>query len=175
MPARLWPILAVMLAIVGGCTTGIRGGKKYTRFAPEGSELIKTARHSGDHFIVIRMHGAKGLARLPDTKRQLERGNRVGFTRDEDGNLLAIAGNATRSLEPVPVGVMYLAWYYRPERPLHSFAYKIRDGASGAAVVAGQAAVVGGVLVGSAVIEDALEGDDANDDEPNWLKRQRKR
>jgi hypothetical protein len=176
MPARVWTVLLlllIMLIAAGGCATGIRGGKKYTRFAPEGSEVIEPARHSGEHFIVVRMAQVEGLARVPDTKRTLRRGDPVGFTRDEQGYLVAVAGNATRVLAPEPVGVAYYAWYHRDDRPLHEFAYKVRDGVGAVGTVAAHAAIVGGVAIANAAIEDALHDDE--DDEPAWLKRQRKR
>jgi hypothetical protein len=120
------------------------------------------------------MAHAEGLARIPDTKRELRRGDRVGFTRDEDGRLVAVAGNATRVLTPEPVGVQYYAWYYRKDRPLHDFAHKVRDSAGAVGAAAAQAAVIGGIAIANAAIEDALHNDD-DDDEPSWMKRQHKR
>ena len=177
MPARVWTLLLLITLITaGGCTTGIRGGTKYTRFAPDSPEVIEPARHSGEHFIVVRMAHVDGLARVPDTKRTLHRGDPVGFTRDEQGHLVAVAGNATRVLAPEPVGVAYYAWYHRDDRPLHEFAYKVRDRVSAAGPVAAHAAIVGGVAIANAAIEDALHDDDEDEDEePAWLKRQRKR
>ena len=176
MSLRRRPILAVILILTGGCATGIHGGKKYTRFAPEGSEVIEPARHSGEHFIVVRMAHEEGLARLPDTKRELRRGERVGFTRDEAGRLVSIAGDATRVLAPEPVGVAYYAWYHREDRPLHEFAYNVRDGAGEVVGIAAKAAVAGGVAIAGAAVDDALDEDDDDEiDEPDWMKRQRKR
>jgi len=176
MPARVSALLLIMLIAAGGCATGIRGGKKYTRFAPDASEVIEPARHSGEHFIVVRMAHVEGLARVPDTKRNLRRGDPVGFTRDEKGRLVAVAGKATRVLAPEPVGVAYYAWYHRDDRPLHEFAYKVRDGVGAAGTVAAHAAIVGGVAIANAAIEDALDVDDEDDDdEPAWMKRQSKR
>jgi hypothetical protein len=177
MPARVSALLLMITLIAaGGCATGIRGGKKYTRFAPDGSDVIEPARHSGEHFIVVRMAHVEGLARVPDTKRKLRRGDPVGFTRDEEGHLVAVAGKATRVLAPEPIGVAYYAWYHRDDRPLHEFAYKVRDGVGAVGTVAAHAAIVGGVAIANAAIEDALDDDDEDeDDEPAWLKRQRKR
>jgi hypothetical protein len=172
---RFWPILLVLLTFACGCATGVRGGKKYTRFAPDSSEVIEPARHSGDHFIVVRMAHAKGLARLPDTKRELRRGDRVGFTRDEDGHLVAVAGNATCVLTPEPIGVAYYAWYYRDDRPLNDIAHKLRDGAGAVGAVAAQAAIVGGVALAQSAIDDALHANDEDDDQPESMKRQQKR
>jgi hypothetical protein len=76
-------------------------------------------------------------------------------------------------LAPEPVGVAYYAWYHRDDRPLHEFAYKVRDGVGAVGTVAAHAAIVGGVALANAAIEDALHDDE--DDEPAWLKRQRKR
>ena len=173
MSVRLGIALFLVLIVGSGCATGIRGGKKYTRFAPNAAALVEPARHSGDHFIVVRMAHEEGLARWPDTKRTLRAGDPVGFKRDDRGHLLAVAGDATRSLEPLPVGVAYLAWYHRPQRPLHDVAHKLRDGAAVIAGTAATAAVVGGAIVANAAIEDALDGDD--DEQPDWLKRQRGR
>ena len=170
--------LLIVLIVASGCASGIRGGKKYTRFAPDECEVIEPARHSGEHFIVVRMAHVEGLARIPDTKRTLRRGDPVGFKRDEQGHLVAVAGNATRVLAPEPVGVAYYAWYHRDDRPLHEFAYKVRDGVGAVGTVAAHAAIVGGVAIANAAIEDALDGDDGDDDdedEPAWMKRQRKR
>ncbi len=176
MSSRRWPILAVVLILTGGCVTGIRGGKKYTRFAPEGSEVIEPVRHSGDHFIVVRMAHEVGLARVPDTKRTLRRGDRVGFTRDEQGRLVAVAGNTTRVLAPEPVGVAYYAWYHRDDRPLREFAYNVRDGAGRVAGLAAKGAVVAGAVIAHSAIADALDGHDDDDDNgPAWMKRERKR
>jgi hypothetical protein len=182
VPPRPWPILALIVVVCGcgcGCGgAGVRGGKKYSRFSPDADQLIEPAQRSGDHFIVVRMAHEKGLARWPDTKRRLRAGEPVGFTRAEDGRLLAVAGSATRSLEPVPVGVAYIAWYHRPDRPLHSFAYRLRDGARPALHAMGEVAVVGGMFIAQAAVEDALDLDDDDeeeDDEPDYVKRQRKR
>jgi hypothetical protein len=48
MPARVSALLLMitLIAAAGGCATGIRGGKKYTRFAPDGCDVIEPARHS---------------------------------------------------------------------------------------------------------------------------------
>jgi len=171
--ARRYPILALVLIVTtAGCAHGIRGGKKYARFAPDAAEHVEPARQSGEHFIVVRMAHEKGLARWPDTKRELRRGDPVGFKRDEDGSLLAVAGNATRSLEPVPVGIAYIAWYHREDRPLHSIAHGVRDGIGhGASEFAEDA----GPMLLEATLDAALDVDDDCDEQPDWLKRQRKR
>jgi hypothetical protein len=166
-------VFALLVITSTGCANGITGGKTYAKFRPDDTGHIEPARSSGEHFIVVRMAGTGGLARLPHMTRELKKGDRVGFTRDERANLLAVAGNATASLEPVPVGVTYLAWYYRKDQPLFEVTRSVRDGAGR---VLG-AAVQAGAVLGAVAIEGALDGDDEDEDdkEPEWLRRQRKR
>jgi hypothetical protein len=175
--ARVLVVLSFAL-VAAGCASGVSGGKKYTKFRPADAvapaQHIEPARHSGEHFIVVRMVGTEGLARLPHTTRQLRKGDRVGFARDERGQLLAVAGNATRPLEPVPAGVSYIAWYYQKDQPLFELGRSIRDGAAHVGGIAAEAAVVGAFAIGESALEDALNGDDDDDDEGpmSWLNAQ---
>jgi hypothetical protein len=114
------------------------------------------------------MAGTKGLARLPQTTLQLKKGDRIGFTRDERGNLLAVAGTGTAGLEPVPVGVRYLAWYYRKDQPLFEVGRAVRDSAGRVGGVAAGAALVAGAATVNAAVAD--HEDDDRGSEP-WQKR----
>lgn len=153
-----------VLVFAAGCAQ--TGGHKYTKFHPSDDPAVAAAPRSGEYFVAFRpAKGAKDLAILPYTSRQIDKGDSLGF-RMKDGRVLAIADNEEFALDVAPEMLMYCCWYrptYRASRVNESMS----NFADGVGRVLGVAA-----LLGLAVASEALEHDD--DHHGGWFHSHRR-
>ncbi len=160
--------LVMLLPMMSGCATGLAGGDKMVKFHADDEPVLTKVHRAGDYVVVYRDHGSGDLWQAHGSRRSLKKGDDLGFTRDQSGKLVAIAGGEERTLGPMPVIAQYAAWYRLPDdydqnRQLRK---NLRSAASTVTSAAGtvtKVAVVGGGAFGVAAIEsyaDDPEGED---------------
>jgi len=150
----------ICLFNVGCIDTSVTRLGQHKLTAPAGTASTEVVHEPG----VYRVKWVASKERsgtIEGSERWLLGGDRVGFSRTQEGTLLAIAGKEQFPLDtPLPKGARRVVWYAKHEEP--SDLTKATGTVLGGA---GSAIVVGGVLVGVAVLESALHTDDCDDDD----------
>src|SRR5437879_1894779 len=137
--------LAVLLPLLSGCATGLAGGDKIMKFHADDEPVLAKVHHAGEYVVVYRQQGSGELWQAHGSRRTLKKGDDLGFTRDETGKLVAIAGGEERTLGRIPVIAQYAAWYRLPDD--YDRNRQVRTDMRSAASAVPSAAVVGAVVV----------------------------
>src|SRR5258706_899965 len=136
--------LAVLLSLLSGCATGLAGGDKVMKFHADDEPVLGKVHHAGEYVVVYRQQGSGELWQAHGSRRTLKKGDDLGFTRDETGKLVAIAGGEERTPGHIPVIAQYAAWDRLPDH--YDAKRQLPKDLRSAPSAVTQAAVVGGVL-----------------------------
>src|SRR5215218_8342117 len=80
-----------------GCASELAGGQKVLKFRAHDDEAFAQAPSSGTYVVAYRQVGAKDLWPADGTRRKVAKGETLGFTRDEAGQVIAVAGPREKS------------------------------------------------------------------------------
>jgi hypothetical protein len=152
-------MLCVVLATGGGCVrTQVR---RVARFAPSAPDegIERRAPVSAVYRVMYAGGGRPGLHRLPGSGRIVARGEAIGFSRREDGRLVAVAGEERVPLDKLPPSARYCVWLAEVKRQTE-FGKVVAKATNAAAKTATVAAGVGAGAVGS-----YLENEEAADEQ----------
>jgi len=161
-------ISGLLLTLSFGCATGLNGGDKLLKFHVNDEESFAHAPKAGKYVVAYRQEGSGELWQANGTERKVAKGDELGFTRDDMGRLVAIAGRYETTLGQMPIIAQYACWYRLPDdydqnrklrKNLHNFSSTVAGGAE-------------------AIIRDAADAaqsqaeDHRDNATPKWLNRE---
>ncbi len=155
----------LLLTLSFGCATGLNGGDKLLKFHANDEESFAKAREAGKYIVAYRQEGSGELWQAKGTQRKVAKGDKLGFTRDDMGRLVAVAGRFEKTLGQMPIIAQYACWYRLPEgyganRPF------MKTLAKTAKFVAA-AAAVGGAVIGASALDTSADDNSDSD----WSSR----
>jgi hypothetical protein len=160
-----WSILLLLAVATCGCTaTRERSVARYELGAPAKVQQAP----DGNIFKVKWASDAKGpFHSIPQTKRLLAKGEKVGFATDGGGRVIAVAGRECFRLDRLPKDARFCAWTYQVERET-----RLGRGLRTAGKAVGDAALTTGGAAALVAVEAVTayawdEADDDNDDAGN--------
>ena len=109
------PICCLLFTLSSGCATGLNGGDKFVKFHASDDENIASAPRAGKYVVAYRQVGSDELWQAKGTQRSVNKGDELGFTRDDMGRLIAIAGRYETTLGQMPIIAQYACWYRLPD------------------------------------------------------------
>ena len=143
-------ISAVML--VTGCTRAYT--TKIARLGSNDTRITELVPRTGMYKVKWTHNSSKNLHGIDETSVILREGDTVGFKRQDDGTILARAGEKLFELEDVPETAKYLVWYSKMDGQTQFGREMNKLGKCAGYVAAG--AVVAGGAAGFAVAEGEL-------------------
>lgn len=152
---------SLLLTLSFGCATGLSGGDKIVKFHDKDDESFASATKAGKYVVAYRQAGSGELWQAKGTQRKVKKGDELGFTRDDMGRLVAIAGRFEKTLGKMPYIAEYACWYRLPDDydRKRQFEKNLRESFKFAAL----ATVVGTAVIGEAAIEAWANDDDSED------------
>jgi hypothetical protein len=161
-------LLASMIAVTAaGCTAGLHGGERVVKFRERDAEAFARAPRDGQYVVAFRQDGTEEMWAARGTRRELKRGDDLGFIRDASGAVVAVAGERERTLGPMPMIAQYACWYRLPDD--YDRNRQVRKGLRETAKVTGAVALVGGAAIGVSAVDGAL--DNRDEDGERWTVR----
>lgn len=116
------PIVSMVTigALLVGCTKTREA--KIARMAPPAvkvtpAERTEPVRYSGHYVAMWTRSDSKHLRKIPASELYANKGERLGFQRTADGQLLGIHGDDRFELKSVPTDARYVLWYNEAEVP----------------------------------------------------------
>lgn len=152
-------LIPLLFSTATGCVTSRADRLARHDLSPLPSTTTSVVRETGVYQVKwVRDKASSGA--IEGTERILRRGDTVGFTTTDAGELVATAGEESFAIEaPIPDGTRRLIWYGRHEEPSDltvGTGNVLRGVATGAAV--------GALVVGAVALDAALGADEDDDD-----------
>src|SRR5947209_2280707 len=159
-----FPVLFVLACSIGCAVQDT--GKKVVKLHEGDQGTFGHADHSGDYVVAWQPVGISRLVTV-SPKVHLHKGDPLGFTRDAEVGVVAIAGERRVTVGQVPITAQYLCWYREPDarhqpagRMVNDVIQKGGDALAFTALVAGAA----GLAYAALRLEAALPDDCADAD-----------
>lgn len=158
-------LLIALFPLVGGCTT--TRADRLARFELGAPHHVWLTAPETDAYKVKWVVSADESGTVPGSARIVRRGAVIGFTADDGGRVVAIAGKESFPVEGVPPDARRLIWY-RQATTQSDFGLAV-----GHTV---QALALGSLLVGALALEawaESKDDDCEDEDEFRWRKNSR--
>jgi hypothetical protein len=154
-------LCTLMLTFSFGCATSLNGGDKLLKFHDKDDESFASAPKAGKYVVAYRQAGSGELWQAKGTQRKVKKGEELGFTRDDMGRLVAVAGRFEKTLGQMPMIAEYACWYRLPDDydRKRQFDKNLRQTVKTVAGVA----IVGGLIAGDLALEGLADQDDSDD------------
>jgi hypothetical protein len=155
-------VVVFTICFAAGCTKTV--ANRTARFEGNQGGVLEVAPRTGVYKVKYSTPADQDGKSVADSSRVLRQGQHIGFRRDDNGVLFAIAGDEEFEIHNPPADVARFCWYHRYEKPTQ-FANNMSLALEATGHVAGTAAVVGLVgagVAGAVLLNDA--GCDGNSD-----------
>lgn len=161
-------ISGLLLTLSFGCATGLNGGDKLLKFHVNDEESFAHAPKAGKYVVAYRQEGSGELWQAKGTERKVAKGDELGFTRDDMGRLVAIAGRYETTLGQMPIIAQYACWYRLPDdydqnrklrKNLHNLSSTVAGGAEA-------------IIRNAADAAQSQAEDHPDNAPPKWLNRE---
>ena len=172
---RLVVALLFLSLAAGGCMrTQTRRVARYDtgpRVFPVQRQAPETAEYK------VKYAGAAGheLHAVGGTKRIVGEGDVLGFATEDDGTVVAIAGEERIPLRHLPASARYCVWSYKERGPTQftKEVGKATDTVATVTAVAGATALVAGLVVAEVYFDSLHDKDDDDDCDDRERRRRR--
>ena len=165
--------------IIFACVAGAGAGgcarwdvTRVARFEPAraAADVQRPAPQSAVYRVKYASTTGRDLRTLGGTRRVISEGTPLGFARETDGAVVALAGGERIALDNLPPAARYCVWTCKERRPTQ-FTREVGK----AATAAGGAALVGGLVVGAVALEMATHLPPRDEDCDDDRRRRRRR
>jgi len=161
-------LCGILLTFSFGCATGLNGGDRVLKFHANDDGAFADAPKAGKYVVAYRQEGSGELWQAKGTQRKVSKGDELGFTRDDMGRLVAIAGQYQSTLGQMPIIAQYACWYRLPDD--YDQNRKLRKNLR--VIPAAVANGTGEALLGAGdIAKAAAEEEPPTDATPKWLYR----
>jgi len=106
--------------------------------------------------------------------RWVKKGEQVGFREDQDGTIVAIAGDNELPVVGVPARATHVMWYHKSKQPTHFGKSMSKTGDLLQQLMLATAVGAGAVALGGLYLYSLAHDDDC-DDTPSYVKHYRKK
>jgi len=166
---------SLLLTSCLACSTGLNAGQTVLKFCAADNPATIRAPKPGDYVVAFRQVGSGELFAAHDTRRSVHKGDDLGFTRDDDNNVVAIAGKNEKTIGQFPTIAQYACWYRLPDD--YDANRKLRKDARvpGEVTSAGTSLATGiaaGLAVAGAEASLPLAHPDDTGSTPRWVARE---
>ena len=161
-------IVSGFFLFLTGCAAALQGGDKIAKFHATDDDIVTKAPKGGSYVVVYRAQDSNALWEARHVRRELKRGEDLGFTHDDQGRVVAIAGKFEKTLGPMPLA-QYCCWYRLSDDYVRG--RQLRKVLRQTAATVGAAAIVGAAEISYGVAKAELEANSDNPT-PEWVARE---
>lgn len=154
-------ICSLLLTFCFGCAGGLNGGDKLLKFHASDEESFASATKTGKYVVAYRQAGSGELWQAKGTQRKVKKGDELGFTRDDMGRLVAIAGRFEKTLGQMPMIADYACWYRLPDD--YDRKRQLQKNLRATVKTVAGVAIVGGLLAGDLALQAWANDEDSDD------------